>query len=112
MIDYGLLGVGNALHMECLWFCFSKVLQDDLNKVKDHWNSHKISKSPYSSVYGVPDVMYFLPEYHGHKECLVSVSEQLAEDMEVHCQSIYMLNILSIFYKPKAGFTLVLLGRP
>lgn len=28
--------------------------------------------------------MYFLPEYHGHKECLVSVSEQLSEDMEVH----------------------------
>ena len=73
--------------MECLWFCFSKVLQDDLNKVKDHWNSHKISKSPYSSVHGVPDVMHFLPEYHGHEECLVSVSEQLAEDMEVHCQN-------------------------
>jgi len=41
MVDYGLLGVGNAFHIECLWFCFSKVLQDDLNKVKDHWNSHK-----------------------------------------------------------------------
>ena len=87
MVDYGLLGLENALHMECLWFCFSKVLQDDLNKVKDHWNSHKISKSPYSSVHGLPDVKYFLPEYHGHEECLVSVSEQLAEDMEVHCQN-------------------------
>lgn len=45
MVDYGLFGVGNAFHMEYLWFCFSKVLQDDLNKVKDHWNSQKISKS-------------------------------------------------------------------
>ena len=87
MVDYGLLCVGNTLHMECLWFCFSKLLQDDLNKVKDHWNSHKISKSPYSSVHGVPDVMYFLPEYHRHEECLVSVPEQLVEDMDVHCQS-------------------------
>ena len=87
MVDYGLLCVGNTLHMECLWFCFSKLLQDDLDKVKDHWNSHKISKSPYSSVHGVPDVMYFLPEYHRHEECLVSVPEQLVEDMDVHCQS-------------------------
>lgn len=99
MVDYGLLGVGNALHMECLWFCFSKVLQDDLNKVKDHWNSHKISKSPYSSVHGVPDVMYFLPEYHGHEECLVSVSEQLAEDMEVHCQSEMEDNIYVEYFE-------------
>ena len=56
--------MGNTLHMKYLWFCFSKLLQDDLDKVKDHWNSHKISKSPYSSVHGVPDVIYFLPEYH------------------------------------------------
>ncbi|XP_066025409.1 uncharacterized protein [Pocillopora verrucosa] len=87
MVDYGLLCVGNTLQMECLWFCFSKLLQDDLDKVKDHWNSHNISKSPYSSVHGVPDVMYFLPKYHRHEECLVSVPEQLVEDMDVHCQS-------------------------
>ena len=79
--------MGNTLHMECLWVCFSKVLLNDLDKLKDHWNSHKISKSPYSSVHGVPDVMYFLLEYHRHEECLVSVPEQLVEDMEVHCQS-------------------------
>ena len=36
---------------------------------------------------GYVHVMHFLPEYHGHEECLVSVSEQLAEDMEVHCQN-------------------------
>ena len=58
-----------------------------MNKVKDHWNSHKISKSLYGSVHGVPDVMYFLLEYYGHEKCLVSVPENLAEDMEVHCQS-------------------------
>ena len=38
-------------------------------------NSPQISKSPYSSIRGVPDVMYryLLPEYYGHEECLVSV---------------------------------------
>ena len=99
MVDYGLLGLGNALHMVCLWFCFFKVLQDDLNKVKDHRNSHKISKSPYSSVHGVPDVMYFLLEYHRHEECLVSVSEQLAEDMEVHWQNDIEDNIYVEYFE-------------
>ena len=87
LVNYGLICPGNILHMECLWLCFSKLLQEDLNKVKDHWNSHKISKSLYGSVHGVPDVMYFLPEYYGHEECLVSVPENLVGDMEVHCQS-------------------------
>ena len=84
LVNYGLLCPGNIIHMECLWFC---ILQEDLNKVKDHWNSHKISKSPCGFVHGVPDVMYFLPENYGHEGCLVSVYQNLAEDMEVHCQS-------------------------
>lgn len=70
MEEHCLLHLGNILHMECLWFCFSKVLQNDLNKVKDHWNSHKITKSGHSNVSGVPDVMYHLPEYYGKDECL------------------------------------------
>ena len=86
MVDYGLLHLGNALHMECLWFCFSRLLQDDLNKVRDHWNSHKMSKSAYSAIDGVPDVMYFLPEYYAHEECKISVSEEQSKEMEVHCQ--------------------------
>ena len=36
LVNYGLLCAENILHMECLWFCFSKLLQEDLNKVKDH----------------------------------------------------------------------------
>lgn len=75
----------NLLHMECLWFCFSRFLQKDLNKVKDHWKSHKISKSAYSAMDGVPDTMYFLAEYYAHKECKISVSEEQTKEMEVHC---------------------------
>lgn len=43
--------------------------------------------------------MYFLPEYHRHEECLVSVSEQLAEDMEVHCQSEIEGNIYLDYFE-------------
>ena len=50
-----------------VWFCFSRVLQDDLNKVRNHWYSHKISKSAYSAI-----------------ECAISVSEEQTKEMEVH----------------------------
>lgn len=88
MIDYDILDLGNEFQMECLWFCFSRVLQSDLDKVKEHWNSHRVTESPYSRVHGVPDIMYFLPEYHGHEECLVDVSEQQIDEIEEHCQMV------------------------
>ena len=43
--------------------------------------------------------MHFLPEYHGHEECLVSASEQLAEDMEVHCQNDIEDNIYVEYFE-------------
>ncbi len=69
-----------------MWFCFSRILQNDLDKVKEHWNSHKVSKSPYSGVHGVPDIMYFLPEHHGNDICLVDVSQEQVDKIEDHCE--------------------------
>ncbi|XP_028412582.1 uncharacterized protein LOC114535477 [Dendronephthya gigantea] len=85
MIDYDLLDLENGFHIECLWFCFSKVLQNDLDKVKEQWNTHQVTKSQHNNVHGVPDIMYFLPEYHGHNECLVEVSQEKIDEMEQHC---------------------------
>ena len=87
MIDYDILDLGNKFHAECLWLCFSRILQNDLDKVKEQWNSHKVTKSQYSRVHGVPDIMHFLPEYHGHDECLVDVSQRQIDEVEEHCQT-------------------------
>lgn len=61
----GILDLTSDIHREALWFCFADVLQDDLDKVKDYWNSHCIRKSKHATVSGVPDMMYFLPEEFG-----------------------------------------------
>lgn len=98
MIDYNLLDMGKELHKQCLWFCFSKVMQNDLDQLKEHWNSHKITRSPYSAVHGVPDIMYFLPEYHGHEDCLVHVSEQQVDEMEEHCETEQEENIFHEYF--------------
>ena len=36
---------GNDLEMECLWFCFSSLIQRDRNTVKDYWNTHGMKQS-------------------------------------------------------------------
>ena len=53
------------LNREFLWYCFSDVLQNKLNNVKENWKSHYIRKSRCDTVHGRPDSLFFLPEHHG-----------------------------------------------
>ncbi len=54
MIDRDVLNTANSLHMECLWFCFSDLLQKELNDIKKHWNSHYIRRSRHDTIAGKP----------------------------------------------------------
>lgn len=85
MSESGVLNLGDTFHMECLWFCFMKVIQADLDKVKDHWNSHYIRKSRHDTVPGVPDILFYLPEYSGSRNCLQHVTQAQIDELEEHC---------------------------
>ena len=74
MVEQTILQLGNEFHMECLWFCFSWLIQLDLDKVMEHWNSHYIRKSRYDTVSGIPNVLYMLPDYNGKQDCLVPLA--------------------------------------
>ena len=54
---------GNEVQIECLWFCFSGVIQTNLNRVKDHWNSHYIRRSRHETIAGRPNELYFYQSY-------------------------------------------------
>ena len=82
MVEHGMFDTGNVIHMECLWFCFQEILQEELDKVKVHWNTHRIRNSQYSHVSGVPDVLYFLPERSGGVDCKVPLSTQEISQLE------------------------------
>ena len=73
MCNSGFLELGNEFQMHCLWFCYSKLIQDELDKVKDQWNSHYIRRSRHDTVPGVPDILYDLPEQTGCLHCLFPV---------------------------------------
>ena len=48
--------------MGALWFGFAVLLEMELERMKDYWNTHRIGKSRYAAIVGSPDVMYFLSE--------------------------------------------------
>ncbi|EDO37325.1 predicted protein [Nematostella vectensis] len=64
------LDLSSEIHREALWFCFADLLEKDLEKMKDYWNTHRIRKSKYAAFAGSPDIMYFLLEEYGQTDCL------------------------------------------
>ena len=71
LIEQDIFSPGNELQQECIWFCFNKLLQDDLDAVKDHWNTHRIRHSRYDTVSGRPNELFFLPELHSGADNLL-----------------------------------------
>eukprot|EP00112_Aurelia_sp_Birch-Aquarium-sp1_P014494 Seg3133.2 transcript_id=Seg3133.2/GoldUCD/mRNA.D3Y31 product="hypothetical protein" protein_id=Seg3133.2/GoldUCD/D3Y31 len=72
-LELGVFSTCNVLEMECLWFCFAKLIQRDLKRAKDDWNTHYIRKSRHETIAGRPNELYFLPELHGGMNMLSSV---------------------------------------
>ena len=85
LVETGELNTSDELQKDCLWFCFAELLQEDLNAVKEHWNTHRIRKSRNDTVAGVPDVLYYLPEGRGGESgLLLSVDDNKISYVENH----------------------------
>ena len=76
LMEQSVFTPGNDLQMECLWFCFSSLIQRDLDTVKDHWNTHLIRRSRHETVSGRPDELFYLPELHSAQDFKHPVSEE------------------------------------
>lgn len=56
----------SVVHQDSLRLCFMHIVQDDLNSVREEWNSHLIRPSKGScSPSGHPDELYSLPHILG-----------------------------------------------
>ena len=51
--------------VEALCSSFSGLLQEELNFVMEHWNTHCIRKNRFGTVSGRPDALYYLSESFG-----------------------------------------------
>ncbi|XP_028416576.1 uncharacterized protein LOC114540653 [Dendronephthya gigantea] len=85
LVETGEFSPGNEVHMECLWFCFSGLIQQDLDVVREHWNTHTIRASSYDTISGKPNELYVLPESRGGEDRLHLVS---AEEIEFVAENL------------------------
>ena len=68
----------NIIETECLWYCFSTILQNDLNSAKGHCNTHRIRKSRFQTTHGRPNVLYEIPSRSRGQECLkLTISNEM-----------------------------------
>lgn len=95
-------------HKEALWFCYSNILQKDLDFMLQHWNSHYIRKSRHGAIGGRPDILYSLPENFGASECKISVSN---EDIYIAYSKEHILKVQPVSI-PQEYFRYVLQNYP
>ena len=90
LIEQEIFHPGDALEEEAFWFCFSTLLQIDLDHVKDHWNSHRIRNSGHSTIPGIPDELYYLPENNGGEDGLLK--DVSNEEIQLVADSLLQFN--------------------
>ncbi|XP_072166108.1 uncharacterized protein [Diadema setosum] len=67
--DNGEFDNSNPIHVESLRFCFTHLIQRDFDYSVQEWNQHQIRyQQNEESPYGIPDLMYYVPEMYGAEE--------------------------------------------
>ena len=73
--DRGLFSDKDIIHQECLKFCLMDLLANELHKVAQQWNTHRIRPSTNSEFpSGRPDILYFLPQVNSTRDYAMPVS--------------------------------------
>ena len=75
-IDNGSFVTGSWLFQETSWFAFSPLLQKELFNVVKNWNCHRIRKSGFDTIGGIPNQLYDLPTSFGFEEQGTRVTEE------------------------------------
>ena len=79
LVNGRILIPGNHIYLECSWFVFLPLLQKELDEFIYYWNSHFIHRSRHDSVFGIPDILFYLPEESG---CFNQRHDVTADEIE------------------------------
>ena len=61
--------------LDCLRYCFMSLIRNDLNSIKNEWNTHIISRSRNGGPSGRPNCMYHLPHLYDTTNYMESVEQ-------------------------------------
>lgn len=75
----------NIIHVECLRFCFMGLIEEELCKVAQNWNLHKIRPCNAETPPGRPDTLFFPPGEAGATDYKKDADENDLEVAENLC---------------------------
>lgn len=96
LIETGEFSPGNEVEMECLWFCFAGLIQQNLDFVKEQWNTHTIRVSSHGTISGKPCELFALPESRGGENRLHPVS---AEEIDFVAENLLQIDEVPNYYQ-------------
>ena len=76
-----LLNTDDPVVLDCLHYCFMGIIRDELNSVKEDWNTH-ISKSHKSGSTGRPICMYYLPHLYDKQDRVQRINKEEIEEFD------------------------------
>ncbi|XP_048749877.2 uncharacterized protein LOC125661760 [Ostrea edulis] len=105
----GKFSTSNPIQIECLRFCFTKLVQDDLNKCAQEWNQHRMRHTKSAELPGgKPDLMFYVPQLYDTLDYKIEIDEAdvdaaedfcvrqsasgCLEEFEVECKNILLEN--------------------
>ena len=96
MVNTDALRLGDHFQMECTWFTYSGLLQSELDRMREEWNTHTIRKSRHAKVCGIPDEMYYLSEFYGYEKRGKKVNDDVLRwvlnQRDIHDEAYGILN--------------------
>ena len=88
MRDRGIFDNTNVIHIESVRFCFTSLLQNELNQAVYLWNNHSIRRQNFHNECpsGKPNLLYHTPEIFGMTDQLKPLLHSLDEINVVEAQ--------------------------
>ena len=91
MRDSGVFDTSNPVHVECIRFCFTQLLQADMDRAAQMWNNHTIRRQNNAKCpSGKPNMMYHLPGCFGTTDQSKSIlfgDDEIDEVAAQYCES-------------------------
>ena len=86
LIQFGAYDPNVPRKMDCLRFCFLKLVQNDLDEVRRDWNTHRIRPSRDAHCpAGVPDELFYLPPPPA-EDCMICSAAPLPAEVVDHLE--------------------------
>ena len=73
MVDLEIFDPNEPALLDCIRFCFINILRKELTDIANEWNPHLLSPKRNNIPSGRPDIMSFLPHFHGTTDHTVSI---------------------------------------